>query len=71
MNVAAKLWMPAMGHGSSPVKVEKAKDSSGNVIPGIFQGTNVYFITPGDWEVRIQLKQGSTVKEEAILAIHI
>ncbi len=69
--VGAKLWMPSMGHGSSPVTVKTAKDSSGNTIPGIFNGSNVFFIMPGDWDLRIQLKHGSSVHEEATLAVRI
>lgn len=52
-NVAVKLWMPSMGHGSSPVKVEK-------IAPGLFKVTQVYFIMSGDWEIRIQIKDKQT-----------
>lgn len=55
--VAVKLWMPDMGHGSSPVKV-------GSSDTGIFDTQDVYFSMGGHWEVFIQLKQGPTVAEQ-------
>ena len=63
--VAVKLWMPSMGHGSSPVKVASAKDVAGKTEEGIFEASEVYFIMPGDWEIWIQLKKGTQVVEQA------
>ncbi len=44
MNVV--LWMPAMGHGSSPVKTELFAVNH-------YKVTQAYFIMPGQWEVRL------------------
>ena len=52
-NVAVILWMPSMGHGSSPVKIQKTAD-------GIYRVSKVYFIMPGDWEIRLQIKDKET-----------
>ncbi len=41
------LWMPSLGHGSSPVKVVPLQ-------PGMFRIEKVFFIMRGDWEVRFQ-----------------
>lgn len=46
------LWMPSMNHGSAPVTVKRLSSSS-------FEASKVYFIMPGDWEVRILLKDTS------------
>lgn len=46
------LWMPSMNHGSAPVTVKRSSPSS-------FEATRVFFIMPGDWEVRIALKDSS------------
>jgi YtkA-like protein len=54
------LWMPSMGHGSSPVTVEK-------LAPGQYRVSKVYFIMPGDWEIQFKLKNGDTVLEQAAL----
>ena len=62
--VAVKLWMPAMGHGSSPVKIAHGD-------AGKFQVTDVYFVMPGDWEIHVLLKNGSNVVDEAVLPVHI
>lgn len=70
--VAVKLWMPAMGHGSSPVTVTPAVESGGTRISGIFDVNNVYFIMPGDWEIHVQLIHGNNrIHEESIAKIHI
>lgn len=47
--MTALLWMPSMGHGSAPVKIE----NQGN---GIYRIFKMYFIMPGDWEVRLSIK---------------
>lgn len=46
------LWMPSMNHGSAPVTVKRISNSS-------FEASKVFFIMPGDWEVRILLKDSS------------
>ena len=58
------LWMPSMGHGSSPVTVEK-------VDTGTYRATRVFFIMPGEWQIKWQVKQGSTVEDELIVPITI
>ncbi|MGZ3773877.1 MAG: FixH family protein [Pseudobdellovibrionaceae bacterium] len=47
--VGITLWMPKMGHGSGPVKIT-------NVSEGIYKIDQVYFVMPGQWQIRIQLK---------------
>lgn len=54
-----QLFMPSMGHGSSPTQVQK-------ISVGIYKVTNVYFSMPGNWDIRIQLKDGSKVIEQVI-----
>lgn len=51
------LWMSSMGHGSSPVTVEKIGE-------GKFRIKDVFFIMPGPWEIKYQLKDQSTVVDE-------
>ncbi len=63
-DVAVVLWMPSMGHGSSPVRVEK-------VDIGTYRATRVFFTMPGDWEIRIQRKSDGNIIEQAILPIRI
>jgi hypothetical protein len=62
--VAVVLWMPAMGHGSSPVTVTQ-------VSPGVYRATNVFFVMPGDWEIRIKLKNDKNETTEVVQAISI
>ena len=61
---AIVLWMPSMGHGSSPVTIER-------VDVGEFKASDVFFIMPGPWDIRYQLKSGADVLEEQIQKITI
>ena len=56
------LWMPSMGHGSSPVSVER-------IDIGTYRATQVFFIMPGEWQIKWQVKQGLAVEDEAIISL--
>jgi hypothetical protein len=64
-SVAVKLWMPDMGHGSSPVRVSTIRDAGSLDIPGLYRASQVYFIMPGRWEIWVQLKQEGQIIEQA------
>jgi hypothetical protein len=55
-----KLWMSSMGHGSSPVTIRE-------LAPGEYEVSRIYFSMPGDWDLRFQLKQGTTVVEQVVV----
>ena len=57
--VGVKLWMPAMGHGSSPIQLAA-------VSAGVYRVSDVYFVMAGRWEIHVQLKNGTAVADEAI-----
>jgi hypothetical protein len=59
-NLFVFLWMPAMGHGSAPVKLKKI----GN---GEYEVSEVQFIMGGKWDIKFQLKDGSQVFDEAVV----
>ena len=61
-SVEVALWMPSMGHGSSPVTVERLDT-------GTYRASEVFFTMKGDWEIRIQLKEGDEVRDQAIVPI--
>ena len=64
--VFVKLWMPDMGHGSSPVSTNQATEANGTPKTGVFRSTGVFFIMGGKWEIIVQLKDSSgAVKESA------
>ena len=63
-NLAVVLWMPSMGHGSSPVTVER-------IAKGTYRASKVFFTMPGDWEIRIQRKVGGRVAEQTAIAIRL
>jgi hypothetical protein len=62
-NVDVVLWMPSMGHGSAPTQVERAVDANGNILKGVFNVRNVFFIMGGEWEVRVTLTDASGTQE--------
>lgn len=69
--VFVKLWMPSMGHGSSPVTTAPSKDAGGLAIPGVYSVTEVFFVMPGAWQVIVQLKQNGLVFDQAALDVEI
>lgn len=60
--IAVVLWMPGMGHGSSPVTVER-------IDSGLYRASKVFFTMKGQWEIRFQIKNGDTIKDQAIVSI--
>lgn len=63
-DLIVQLWMPSMGHGSSPVTVTE-KDI------GIYKAARVFFIMPGDWDIRVKLQDGDAVVEQAMQKVKI
>jgi hypothetical protein len=56
------LWMPSMGHGSTPSQTVRVDE-------GTYRTSNVFFIMPGEWEIRIQLKSGGEVTDETRITL--
>ncbi|MNT26510.1 hypothetical protein D3C72_1620860 [compost metagenome] len=61
--VEVLLWMPDMNHGSSPVEVSKIE-------VGTYRADEVFFIMPGKWQIKFQIKTAGVVTDEAITTIH-
>ena len=55
--IAVVFWMPSMGHASSPLTVIR-------VDTGTYRVSRAYFTMRGEWEIRFQLKDGATVKDQ-------
>lgn len=56
------LWMPSMGHGSSPIVVTKLD-------VGTYRASEVFFTMGGEWDLHFQIKNGKTVQDEAVVRI--
>jgi hypothetical protein len=56
------LFMPAMGHGSSPVTVERLD-------VGTYRASQVFFSMKGLWEIHFQLKDGNKIKDQVVVPI--
>jgi hypothetical protein len=70
--VFVKLWMPDMGHGSSPVTTSQALESNGSPRIGVFRATGVFFVMGGKWEIVVQLKDASGgIKETAKMIYYV
>lgn len=61
--VSVELWMPSMGHGSSPVSVEK-------IDLGTFRASQVFFTMPGDWEIRVEVREEAR-RDQVALPVRI
>ena len=63
--VEVVLWMPSMGHGSSPTTVEKLD-------VGTYRTHDVFFTMPGEWQIKFQFKNlNNELTDEAIVDIQI
>ena len=58
--ISVILWMPGMGHGSSPVSVEQLG-------PGEYRARDVFFTMRGEWEIRFQRREGQDERDQAVL----
>jgi hypothetical protein len=56
ISLGAYLWMESMGHGSSPIVVEK-------LAKGIYQLTEIYFTMTKDWQLHLTLSKNGTIVE--------
>lgn len=46
------LWMSSMGHGSTPTKTSRLDT-------GTYRASNVFFIMPGDWDIRFLVRDSA------------
>lgn len=56
------LWMPSMGHGSTPTRVERLD-------VGTYRVNQVFFIMPGEWDIRFQVKNQQQVLDAAQISL--
>jgi hypothetical protein len=63
-NFNVYLWMPDMGHGSSPVEIRRSET-------GLYKVTRAYFIMPGTWEIRIQVGPANSPNDEAAYKVKV
>jgi hypothetical protein len=64
-------YMPAMGHGSAPTRIDRVLDSRGQVLVGVFQVSSIYFTMNGDWDVRVTLKYADGSQETKVIKVHL
>lgn len=57
------LWMPSMGHGSSPVSITALST-------GLYRVSNVWFSMPGEWLIQVKFKNQTAVLDEASQTFH-
>ena len=71
--VFVDLWMPEHGHGGGKLKTAAFQDVAGKDLAGVYRVTNVSFIMPGRWDIRIQLRtpDGQDQIERVVIPIEI
>ncbi len=70
--VFVKLWMPDMGHGSSPVTTSQAVESNGSPKTGVYRASSVFFIMGGKWEIIVELRDASGgVRETSKMTVQV
>ncbi len=64
--------MPDMaGHGTAPVDIEPEKAQDAGSLPGQFVVKKIWFMMGGRWEIRLQLKRGDEIVEQASTEIFL
>lgn len=58
------LWMPSMGHGSTPTRVER-------IDSGSYRVHDVFFIMPGEWQIQFQIPNVQGQIDEVIVPVTI
>jgi len=61
--VSVTPWMPSMGHGSGVVPGITNRSN------GIYRASNVVFSMVGDWQLKVDVKDGNTV-DTAVFDVH-
>lgn len=56
------LWMPSMGHGSTPTEVERLD-------VGAYRAKNVFFIMPGEWDIHFRFTNDVGTQDEATISL--
>lgn len=59
-------FMPEMGHGTAPVKIQPVLDANGQPIVGSYEVTSMYLVMGGAWEIRVGLTVGSYSETETL-----
>ncbi len=62
--LVARLFMPTMGHGSSPTRIVPHET-------GVFDVQKLRFMMPGHWDLHIELKKASVVLDEVVLGFDL
>lgn len=65
------LWMPDMGHGSSPTALQRVLDPNGQIRTGVYRVLNIYFVMSGVWEVRVELNNADGSTETQSFEVNI
>jgi hypothetical protein len=58
------LWMPSMGHGSSPTKVTRLDT-------GTYRADDVFFVMPGAWQIKFQVREENRSVDGVIVDVGI
>lgn len=66
-----ELWMPDMGHGSSPTQNQKVLDQKGQPLMGVYDVTSIYFLMRGQWDVNVSLTLADGTVETQTIKVEI
>jgi hypothetical protein len=61
---AVDLFMPGMGHGSSPTQIKKVADAT-------YEISNMFFVMGGKWQVNVTLNSTDGTKETKTIDVDV
>jgi hypothetical protein len=65
------LFMPEMGHGSSPTTITASTDEKGLPRLGVYNISQMYFLMTGQWQVNINVKYTDGSEETQTLNVTV
>ena len=71
LSVVPKMQMGSMEHGTSPVTIDKIKDTNGNEITGQYRISRIFFVMSGTWKVKVNLTHADHSVETQILTVQV
>jgi len=67
--IKVTLWMPDMGHGSAPTKIQQINNDQGFPQPGLYRVSNMQFVMGGIWEVYVTLVNAEGQEESQFFTV--
>lgn len=70
-DLSVSVWMKTHSYGMVEPSVEPMKDKEGRAMLGIYEASNIFFLVPGQWEVRVYMGESKDAKPMQKFAVDL